>query len=369
MGVSAAVLSAEKMQASVRSCRYCPMCHHADLTVTLQRRETYSARGRGLALFAAGQGKLPRDAAFADVMYGFFADGLCQHVCAGHIPHDDMVIEARRQLVAAGREPEAVARVNSNIQETGNPWGNAEPDLLSLPGVNPRREVLVYFGPTARVKRPAVLSALARLLKAAGVEFSVMRDEGDPGLLLYQLGAVEAGVQAAKALARRIADSGARIIITPDADAYRTMKVGFGDVTPLSAVKIQHTSEFLSRLAGELKLHQQKRLRVAYHDPCALARFAPCLEAPRAVLTTVCEREPLEIGAWSRDLAHCSGECGGVPFTLPKLSRQAAQHRIHAAREVGAELLVAGSPAAAASLEGSGMPVQELCEFLGDCLT
>ena len=44
-------------------------------------------------------------------------------------------------------------------------------------------------------------------------------------------------------------------------------------------------------------------------------------------------------------------------------------HRIHAAREVGTELLVAGSPAAAASLEGSGMPVQELCEFLGDCLT
>ena len=363
------MLSAEKMRAAIRSCRYCPMCHHVDLTVTLQRRETYSARGRGLALFAAELGELPLDPEFADVMYGFFADGLCQRVCAGHIPHDEMVIEARHQLVAAGRQPETVARVKSNIHDTGNPWGNSEPDLSSLPAVNPRRDVLVYFGPTARVKRPAVLSALASLLKTAGVEFSVMRDEGDPGLLLHQLGEVEAGEQAGKALARKIAESGARIVITPDADAYRTMKVGFGNVPPLSAVKIQHTSDFLSRLSGDLKLHQQKRLRVAYHDPCALARFASCLEAPRAVLTTVCGREPLEIGAWSRDLAHCSGECGGVPFTLPKLSRQAAEHRIHAAREVGAELLVAGSPGAAASLEGSGMPVQELCEFLGDCLT
>ena len=234
-----------------------------------------------------------------------------------------MVIAARRQLVAAGRQPEAVAQVKFNIHETGNSWGEAEPNLSSLPGVNLRRDILVYFGPTARVRRPTV-TALADLLKTAGVEFSVIRDEGDPGLLLHQLGEVEAGEQAAKALAHKIAESGARIVLTPDADAHRTMKVGFGNVLPLSAVKIQHTSEFLSRVAGDLKLHQHKRLRVAYHDPCVLARFAPCLEAPRAVLTTVCGRELLEIGAWSRDLAHCSGECGGVPFTLPKLSQQAA---------------------------------------------
>ena len=350
------------------------MCHHADLTVTLQRRETYSARSRGLALFAAEQGKLPLDAEFADVMYGFFADGLCQHVCAGHIPHDDLVIDARRQLVAAGREPEAVPQVKSNIHQTGNPWGKAEPDLSSLPGANSRQDVLVYFGPAARIKRPAVLSALASLLKTAGVGFSVVRDEGDPGLLLYQLGEVEAGEQAAKALAQKITESGARTVITPDADAYRTMKVGFGHVMPLSGAKIQHTSEFLFPLARDLHLHQRKGLRVAYHDPCALARFASCLEAPRAVLEAVCGVEPLEIGAWSRDLASCSGECGGVPFTHPNLSRKAAEYRIHAAREVRADVLVAGSPSAAAALEGSvmlegsSMPVQEFCEFLADCL-
>jgi len=344
------------------------MCHHADLTVTLQRRETYSARGRGLALFAAEQGKQPLDPEFADVMYGFFADGLCQHVCAGHIPHDDMIIDARRQLVAAGREPEAVPQLKFNIQQTGNPWGEAEPDLSSLPGTNSRQDVLVYFGPAARIKRPAVLSALASLLKSAGVEFSVMRNEGDPGLLLYQLGEAEASEQAARALAQKITESGARTVITPDADAYRTLKVGFGHVTPLSAAKIQHTSEFLRPLARDLQLHQRKALRAAYHDPCALARFAPCLEAPRAVLKVVCGVEPLEIGAWSRDLANCSGECGGVPFTHPNLSRKAADHRIHAAREVGAELLVAGSPGAAAALEGSDMPVQEFCEFLAGCL-
>ena len=146
------------------------------------------------------------------------------------------------------------------------------------------------------------------------------------------------------------------------------MKVGFGDVMPLSTVKIQHTSEFLSHFAGRLPFRQRKGLRVAYHDPCALARFAPCLEAPRAVLKMVMDAEPLEIGLWSRDRANCSGECGGVPFTHPALSRKAAEHRTQAAREVGAELVVAGSPGAADALEGSGLTVQEFCEFLVGCL-
>jgi glycolate oxidase len=340
------------------------MCHHADLTVTLERSETYSARGRGVALFAVEQGILPMDDEFADVMYGFFADGLCEHVCAGHIPHDEMVIRARGELVIAGRAPAAVAQVKLNIQATGNPWGQPEPDLASLPGVGARGDFLVYFGSTARVKRPTAMTALASLFRAAGVRFCVLPEEGDPGLLLYQLGEINAGEQAAKALARKIAEFGTGTIVTPDADAYRALKVGFGGVAPLSSAKVQHSSEFLSQVVGRLALRQQKNLRVAYHDPCALARFAPCLEAPRALLRTVSGVEPLEIGVWSRDLANCSGECGGVPFVRSTLSRKAAEHRVHAAREAGADVVVAGSPASAVALEGSGLPVQELCEFL-----
>jgi len=358
------VLSEEARRKAIRSCRYCPMCHHADFTVTLQRSETYSARGRGLALFAVEQGILPLGAELADVLYGFFADGLCRHVCAGHIPHDDMVIHARGRLVAAGRAPAAVAQVKSNIEETGNPWGQVEPDLSALPGVGARGDVLVYFGPMARVRRPGVMNALAGLLRVGGVRFSVLRDEGDPGLLLYQLGEIDAGEQAAKVLARKIAECDTATVITPDADAYRAMKVGFGNVAGLSAVKVQHTSEFLSQIARRLHIRRQQNLRVAYHDACALARFAPCLEAPRAVLRTVCGADPLEIGVWSRELASCSGECGGVPFIRPTLSRKAAEYRIQAAGAVGAELVVAGSPGAASALEGLGLPVQEVCEFL-----
>lgn len=353
-------------RAAVRSCRYCPMCHHADLTVTLERRETYSARGRGLVLFAVDQGKARWDAQVADVMYRFFADGLCRHVCAGHIPHDEMVIEARRRLVAAGQAPNAVAQVKANIERTGNPWGEEEPDLFALTGAAAKARTLVYFGPAARVRRPATVRALVALLNKAGVSFSVLADEGDPGLLLQQLGETEAGTASAKALAGKIARSGVQTVLTPDAEAYQILKVGFGALSPLSGPTVRHTSEFLAQLVGGFRFRKPTRLQVAYHDPCVLARLAPCLEAPRALLQTVCHVLPQEIGVWSRELANCSGECGGVPFTRPALSRKAAERRIWEARQAGADLIVAGSPAAATALEGRGLEVREITEFVAD---
>src|SRR5262249_16960686 len=150
--------------------------------------------------------------------------GLCRQVCAGHIPHDEMVIDARHRLVGAGRAPDAVARVKGNIEEKGNPWGQEEPDLAAMTGAKPQRDVLVCFGSAARIRRPGSVTALTKLLNAADVGFSVLHEESDPGLLLYQLGEPEAGESAARGLSSRIGRSGAKHVVTPDADVYRTLK-------------------------------------------------------------------------------------------------------------------------------------------------
>jgi Fe-S oxidoreductase len=353
---------------AIRSCRSCPMCHHADLVTTLERRETFSARGRGMTLFAIEQGIAVLDSEVADSMYRFFVDGLCRHVCAGHIMHDDMVVDARRRLVAANQAPPTVAQVKANVQKTGNPWAEAEPDLQALTQAQVGREVLVYFGPAARIKRPVVITALCAILEKGGIGFSVLDEEGDPGLLLHQLGEQEAGAAAARELVEKIRGSGARTIITPDAEAYQALKVGFGERPPLTDVEILHTSEFLVKLLGRLTFNKPKHKRISYHDPCILARGAPSLDAPRAIVRHIAESEALEIGPWNRELANCSGECGGVPFTTPALSKKAAERRVREALDIGADLIVAGSPAGAAVLAGNGIEVQELCEWVANSL-
>jgi Fe-S oxidoreductase len=353
---------------TIRSCRFCPMCHHADLVTTLERRETYSARARGLTLFAVEQGVSELGAETADVMYRFFVDGLCRQVCAGHIPHDDMVVDARRRLVAAGHAPSVVARIKANIAGTGNPWGETEP-VLQTPGrEKSHQKVLLYFGPTARVKRVGVIQALNRILQKLEIGFSVLNNERDPGLLLHQLGEWESGAAAAQVLAEKIARSGADTIITPDAEAYQTFKVGFGDTPALAGPAVLQVSEFLEKCIGQLRFKRPKQRQIAYHDPCALARSATCLDPPRAIVRAINGADPLEIGPWSREFANCSGECGGVSFTVPQLATHAAERRVQEAKATGAELIVAGSPAAAAMLEGHGLEVLELSEFVAQAL-
>ena len=353
---------------AIHSCRSCPMCHHADLVTTIERRETYSARARGLTLFAVEQGVSELGAETADVMYRFFVDGLCRQVCAGHIPHDDMVVDARRRLVAAGYAPPTVSRVKANIAATGNPWGEPEPDLRALSGGGSRQNVLLYFGPTARIKRVGVIQALNRILEKLGIGFSVLNDERDPGLLLHQLGEWESGAAAAQVLAERIVRSGADTLITPDAEAYQTFKVGFGETPALAGPAVLQVSEFLEKCVGQLQFKRPKQQQIAYHDPCAFARTATCLDPPRAIVRAISGADPLEIGPWTRELANCSGECGGVSFTVPLLAIHAAERRVQEAKATGAELIVAGSSAAAAMLEGHGLEVLELSEFVAQAL-
>jgi Fe-S oxidoreductase len=57
-----------------------------------------------------------------------------------------------------------------------------------------------------------------------------------------------------------------------------------------------------------------------------------------------------------------------VPFIRPALSQKAAERRVREAREVGAELIVAGSPAAAEALNHGGLEVRELSEFIADSM-
>lgn len=340
---------------TVLSCRFCPMCHHVDTATTILRSETCSPRGRGLLLFAIEKKKLGWDASVADVMYKFTADGLSHRVCAGHLPHDDMVIDARERLVAEGVAPASVAAVRENIATKGNPWGEKEPDVRKLTGAG-KGKTLVYVGSAARVRRPDSARALGKLLNKAGVSFSVLDEEGDPGLLLYQLGESDAASAAASRLATAIKKSGAKTVVTADADAYRALKAGFGDVKAAS-VEVRHASEVL----GDLKF-KAPRKKVGYNDPCALARFAPCIDPPRALLKKILGADAVEL-PWNRDQAACSGECGGVPFTNPALASGAAKRRVGQARDAGVELLVAGGAASADSLQGHGLAVVDLIEL------
>ncbi|MBI3820384.1 MAG: (Fe-S)-binding protein [Planctomycetes bacterium] len=368
--------SPEDYKNAVMSCRFCPMCHDVDAVTTIARTETHSPRGRGLALFAIEKGLLQFDADVADAMYAFTADGLSREACAGHIRHDDMVIEARRRLVEAGAAPASAVAVLDNIRKTRNPWGAVEPDAAALAGKPaPGAKVFVVFGSTARARRPSVLEATAEICNRANVKVNYSTHEPDGGLLIYQLGFRGAALSAARALEILILESGARTVVTPDPDVFRSLTGGFDAYPGLPKnIEVLHISQFALKLieSGSLAFRGSSA-RVAWHDPCAFARFSVLHDAPRNLLHIIGGRSPFEF-EWRGRRARCSGECGGLSITNPKTAAAIASNRLAEGARTGAAAIITTAAAAdildaASKLNNNDPAVLELAEFAAEHLS
>ncbi len=81
-------LSKEERAETIKACRFCPMCHIADRTAQLVRRESYTPRGRAAILAAIEAGFLEWDETVADIMYTTLNDGLIQEWCVGNYDYE-----------------------------------------------------------------------------------------------------------------------------------------------------------------------------------------------------------------------------------------------------------------------------------------
>ncbi len=372
-------LTDEERKLTIQGCRFCPMCYHSDIVPAITCKETHSPRGRGLVLFGLENEVLKwEDPAVAEVLFKSFTDGLPQEWCAGHYDADELVIDGRHRLVEKGLAPEEVARAAERIAAAGSPYPEpaqatgaflAEAGDSTMPGA----DLLVFAGCAARSLYPASLRSFLKILKVRGVAFNLLDPEPCCGMPLYQLGDFVHAAAQAKALARRIAESGAREIVLLDPDCFRMLTTRFARFgAPLPAgLKVSHVSEWLATRIGEEKWSLGKRAEtVTYHDPASLARFTGILEPPRAVLRAIFGQVPVEMQG-NRAKACCCGEGGGMLLTHPEIAREAAARRYEQARRTGADFLITASPSCAALLARvqAGSPVvRDLVEIVAEVL-
>lgn len=334
---------------TLNACRFCPMCHHVDLAVTATRRETYSPRGRATVLFAVERGRIPLDAQAADVVYAFAADGLSRQVCAGHFDHDALMLDARRRLVEAGVVVPALEAARRAAAQTRNVATDVAAGGGSPAGT---ASIALFFGPSSR---PEASRALVKILKAAGVPFTHLAQEADPGSTLYALGDFEGAAEAARKVEKSVAALKPRTLVVLDAESYRTLKAGVAGWSGLTAAgwTVVHATEFVAQLldAGKIKA---KRLqgKATYHDPCSLARFTPVLDAPRKILKALYGDGFVEMSP-CRELAPCCGAGGGLDLTRPEIAREGARRRLGQARAVWADVIATGCGRCAGTLAGA----------------
>jgi Fe-S oxidoreductase len=335
----------EDIRETVKMCRFCFMCRHACPTFLATKLDSHTPRGYALMLSAIAEGIRNWDEDCIARFYQCSQCGLCKEDCEYHWPEDELVRNAREEIVALKKEPQIVAHIASSIINKGTPYEEEKKWNFPSQHIGKKNpEVLYFAGCSTRQSHPEIIEATSNILNSIGVNWSVLENERCCGMTLLDLGYTEEAKKVAAKLADKISQLEPKILLTGCAHCYRTFREKFSEwkIQLPSNIKVVHTTEYLweNTLNGKLQFTADTPIEsVSYHDPCQLGRKLGVYEPPRRLIEKLTGSSPIEL-FHSREKAECCGAGTTMFLTDPEISEKVARRRIIAAREEKAKVIV-----------------------------
>jgi Fe-S oxidoreductase len=291
--------------------------------------------------------------------------GRCSINCVAGLDPAEVVRFARRLLAAADMIPADILHLAANSCATGNSIAlpvadvkdavaaleqrlRAETGDSALRFPLDRRGARVLYAYTATELReaPATLLAAARILSAAGEDWTLSSIDFDVTNFGYFTGDPSYGRTIAERQIRRAEELGVKLLVTAECGhGYRALRWEAPEwlgreprVQVLSVVEL--IASYLS--AGRIRLDPARNsARVTLHDPCELVRNGGVIEEPRAILYDAVG-ELVEMTP-NRVDNHCCGGGGGMLVTPELRARRLAAGAVKAEqiRATGASVVVA----------------------------
>ena len=276
--------------------------------------------------------------------------GLCEDACSSKIPLVAGFVQFRQDLVETLGALPAHGKLALSAAANGNIVGKPRADRAnwtSLPeGVaalspTPGAGTLLFAGCRAAYGHPASAQAAAKLLEAAGVAWTHLgAAESCCGHTLLWTGQYDAARPHMEANVKAILQSGASLVVTPDAECARAMKTHYAAVANEMGydwnVQVQHVSEVLAP--------QVKSGRVAATSPpwgkvLALPACMRSDEGATVAALSAVKGMQLEIVR-----GNCCGAGGGVREQYPQTAERIAARILTAAKAQGASTVVGCAP-------------------------
>jgi len=294
------------------------------------------------------------------------------------------VVRAMRGLmVAEGLDPEQWRLWNRLTDELKN-----EP-VLGLEGQQPNGqehvqdwargldlpiggETIMFVDCEAAFYRTSIPRATALILKKAGVEFGLMREQWCCGGPAAEMGYVE---QARRFAEHNVADwrsLGAKRIIAIEPHDYvhftEDYPAYFGEDFDFEVVQIVDLVAELIR-DGRLELTEPIQHVATYHDPCRLNKRKGIHEAPREILRAIPGLEFRDVDRVTQ-WAYCSGGGGGLPIAKPEITAEISKRRLEKAADLEVDMLVSACvwserPLTAAG-GAHGIEVRDIIELVAE---
>ncbi len=269
---------------------------------------------------------------------------ICQDRCPRGIPLTEMIIDARKSVVEEGRVPREVREMLESVQKFANPFGVGKfkkrewQRKVDVKFADEGEFEYLFFAGCAVVDERAVEVTIkaVELLKEAGIDFAVLKDEpccGNDVKAVGEEGLFELILEENKEIFEK---HGVKKLIVTSPHCYNAFKNYYG-------LEVYHISEILLKAIenADIRFNKVIEARVTYHDPCYLGRYNGVYDPPREVLKSVPGIELVEMQR-NRELSLCCGAGGGN--VVRDIEHRPSLFRVDEALLTAADILAVSCP-------------------------
>ncbi len=184
-----------------------------------------------------------------------------------------------------------------------------------------------------------------KVLNHLGINFGYLGgDEPCCGGPLYYFGLYSRFNSHAQEVYDQLKDKGVKRIISIIPSCTNTLRNTMLDSVGKHDLEVKHFTEVVAERISSLNLRFPREVKVAYHDPCQLARYMGLIEEPRQILRAIKGIELVE-PVWAKGTyATCCGGGAGFEAVFPELSQILAVNRAKELIETGAQIIVTQCP-------------------------
>jgi len=329
-----------RFEDALYSCNRCGLCHPCSPLMQVQNLESSTARGKIRLARCYVQGEVEASRTLIDRIYECLLCGHCSRVCPAGIKVEEVMQSTRRTLASSGKTPPQIRRIVSNIELTGNIYGDAAAEKPSKINGD-----LVYFpGCVSSIKHRDLAEAVLKSLSKAGLNVEVV-DGVCCGAPAWAAGYNEVYEKRCELL-QGILEGKSVITNCPHCQYF---------LRRLRNVEVKHVSQIYVDLidAGRLKPGKVQEATVTYSDPCYLARFLNIIDEPRRVLLSLDGLRLVEMESRGENTKCCGNGFELVQNCYPELASKLAGNRLKDALNIGAGVVVTSCPHCQVTLGGA----------------